>query len=182
MPHGGLIVANHLTYLDIIALSAAMPCVFVSKKEIAAWPIFGLFGRLSGTLFLDRQTRGAVEGVAAQMRGVLAGDLPLVLFPEGTSTHGDTVLPFKTSLFEPVVALSCPVTAAAFHYALSDGSARDEVHWWGTITLAPHLLNLLSKRHIQVTITFGKTCPRSGDRKAIARELHDEVTTLLKAP
>ena len=181
-PERGLIVANHLSYIDIVALSAALPCVFVSKMEVADWPLFGIFARLSGTLFLDRARRGAVGDMAAQMREVLAGNLPLVFFPEGTSTNGDTVLPFKTSLFEPVAKLGCPVAAASIRYALSDGSVRDEVHHWGAMKLAPHVLNLFGKRRIDVTIRFGEPRARTGDRKSIAGELHREVVSLGTTP
>ena len=182
LPEGGLIVANHLSYLDIVALSAALPCVFVSKMEVAEWPLFGVFAKRSGTLFLDRARRGAVSGVAEQMREVLATGVPLVFFPEGTSTHGDEVLPFKTSLFEPVAELGCPVTAAAIRYATADGSVRDEIHWWGPMPLASHLLKVFVKRRIDVTIRFGEMRARAGDRKVIARELEEEVSALLKAP
>ena len=182
IPPGGLIVSNHLTYLDIVALSAALPCVFVSKVEVADWPLFGVFARRSGTLFLDRARRGAVGGMAGQMREVLATTVPLVFFPEGTSTSGDTVIPFKTSLFEPVAELGCAVTAAAITYATSDGSVREEVHWWGAMPLAPHLLGVFVKRRIDVTIQFGEPRPRTGDRKMIARELHAEVIALRTAP
>ena len=182
LPKSGLIVAHHLSYMDIGALAAALPCVFVSKVEVADWPIFGIFGKYSGTLFLDRGRRRAVHGMAQQMREVLAAGLPLIIFPEATSTNGDTVLPFKTSLFEPVAELGCPVTPAVLSYALSDGSVRDEVHWWGGMTLMPHLLNLMRKRRIDVTIRFGEPRPRTGDRKTIAQELHAEVVTLRTAP
>lgn len=178
LPEGGLITANHLGYLDIVALSAALPCVFVSKMEVKSWPLFGVFAKLSGTLFLDRTRRGAVSSVAGQMREVLASGVPLVFFPEGTSTNGDEVIPFKTSLFEPVAELGCPVTAAAISYTTSDGSVRDEIHWWGTTPLAPHLLNVFVKRRIDVTIRFGEMRSRTGDRKEIARELHAEVSAL----
>ena len=181
LPHGGLIVANHLTYLDIVALSAALPCVFVSKMEVADWPLFGVFAKRSGTLFLDREKRGAVSGVAGQMRAVLATGLPLVFFPEGTSTSGDAVLPFKTSLFEPVAELDCAVTAAALSYTAAGVSVREEIHWWGPMPLAPHLLKVFAHPRIDVTIRFGEPQPRGGDRKSIARELHGEVSALLTA-
>lgn len=178
-PAGGLIVANHLTYLDIVSLSAALPCIFVSKVEVADWPLFGAFARRSGTLFLNRARRGAVGEVAEQMRAVLQTGMPLVFFPEGTSTHGDTVLPFKTSLFEPVAELDCTVTAAALSYESAEGNVRDDIHWWGTTPLAPHLLNVFVNPRIDVTIVFGEPRARSGDRKEIARELHEEVSALL---
>lgn len=182
LPKGGLIVANHLTYLDIVTLSAALPCVFVSKMEVADWPLFGAFARRSGTLFLDRARRGAVSGVTGQMRDVLATGLPLILFPEGTSTHGDSVLPFKTSLFEPVVELDCTVTAAAISYATSEGSVREEIHWWGPMPLTPHLLKVFVNRRIDATIRFGEPRARGDDRKSIARELHGEVSALRTTP
>ena len=178
LPERGLIVANHLSYADIIALSVALPCLFVSKMEVADWPLFGTFARRSGTLFLDRKRRGAVGDVAAQMRGVLGSGIPLVLFPEGTSTHGDTVTPFKTSLFEPVSDIGCAVTAAAIGYAMPEGSVRDEVHFWGGMKLGSHLLNFLGKRRIDVTICFGEARVRTGNRKTIAAELHGEIVSL----
>jgi 1-acyl-sn-glycerol-3-phosphate acyltransferase len=182
VPQRGLIVANHLSYVDIGALAATLPCVFVSKMEVADWPVFGTFGKFSGTLFVDRSRRAAVGAVAAQMREVLAAGMPLVMFPEATSTNGDTVLPFKTSLFEPVTELGCPVTPAVLSYALEDGSPRDEVHWWGGMTLLPHLANLLGKRRIDVTIRFGEPRTHTGDRKKIAQELHAEVVRLRTTP
>ena len=181
LPTGGLIVSNHLGYLDIVSLSAALPCVFVSKMEVADWPLFGAFARRSGTLFLDRGKRHAVGEIAAQMREVLASGLPLVFFPEGTSTSGDAVLPFKTSLFEPVAKLGCPVIAAAIGYTLPGGSVRDEIHWWGAMKLVPHVVHLFGLRRVEVTIRFGEPRPRSGDRKAIAGELHAELVTLRTA-
>ncbi len=181
LPEGGLIAANHLSYLDIVALSAALPCVFVSKMEVKSWPLFGVFAERSGTLFLDRGRRGAVSGVAGLMREVLAAGVPLIFFPEGTSTNGDALLPFKTSLFEPVAELGCPVTAAAITYASEHGSVRDEIHWWGPAPLAPHLLKVFVNRRIDVTIQFGGMRARTGDRKAIARELEGEVSALLTA-
>ncbi len=181
LPEGGLIAANHLGYLDIVALSAALPCVFVSKMEVKSWPLFGVFAKYSGTLFLDRARRGAVSDVAGQMRAVLASGVPLVFFPEGTSTSGDEVIPFKTSLFEPVAGLGCEVTAAAISYATADGAVREAVHWWGPMPLAPHLLKVFVKRRIDVTIHFGEMRKRRGDRKEIARELHAEVSALRTA-
>ena len=182
VPQQGLIVANHLSYVDIVAIAATLPCVFVSKMEVVDWPIFGAFAKYSGTLFVDRGRRRAVGSVALQMYEVLGAGLPLVMFPEATSTHGDTVLPFKTSLFEPVAELGCLVTPLALSYSLSDGSAREEVHWWGGMTLLPHLANLLSKRRVEVTLRFGEPLTHTGDRKRIAQELHAEVVTLRTAP
>lgn len=182
IPHEGLIVANHVSYADIVALSAVTGCAFVSKKEVARWPLFGLYAKCGATIFVDREKRSAVADVAAEMRERLDAGVPLTLFPEGTSTGGDDVLPFRSSLFEPVVELGCPVTACALRYTLDDGgSVADEVAYWRDMTLAPHLLNLLGKNGVTLDIHFGPSSKRTGDRKTLARDLHAEVRALLKS-
>lgn len=177
-PTHGLVVVNHLSYLDIILLSAVARTTFVAKSEVAAWPFFGRCARYGGTIFVERERRGAVSEVPEQMRAVLTAGVPLVLFPEGTSSGGASVLPFKASLFAPVADFTCDVTACAIDYALPGGSVPDEVAYWRDHDFAPHLLNLLSKTGLSIRLAFGETRPRSGDRKAIARELHAEVVAL----
>ncbi len=181
LPERGLLVANHLSYLDIILLAALRPCVFVSKSEVRAWPIFGQCASLGSTIFVDRTRRGEVAGVAAQMRAALAEDLLIVLFPEGTSSGGTSVLPFRSSLLEPALQLGCPVTATAISYRLEQGSVPDEICYWRDMTLLPHLLNVWSKPVIRATLRSGVARVRGGDRKSLAVELHDEVAALHSA-
>jgi 1-acyl-sn-glycerol-3-phosphate acyltransferase len=178
LPTRGLLVANHLSYLDIILLAALRPCVFVSKSEVRAWLIFGQCAKLGSTIFVDRTRRGEVSGVAVQMRAALAEDLLIVLFPEGTSSGGASVLPFRSSLLEPALQLGCPVTATAISYSLEQGSVPDEICYWRDMTLLPHLLNVWSKPRIHATLRSGVAHIRGGDRKSLARELHDEVAAL----
>lgn len=180
VPRSGLIVANHVSYLDIVALSSIARCAFVAKKEVASWPLFGLYARIGATVFVDREHRGAVAGVAGEMRSHLNAGVPVTLFPEGTSSDGSGVLPFRSSLFEPVVELSCPVTACAHRYSLEEGSVADEVAYWRDMTLAPHLLNLLGKSGVTLDLHFGPSRHRQGDRKTLARDLHAEVRALLE--
>ncbi len=174
-------MANHVSYLDILALSVAFPCVFVSKRQVADWPAFGLFARMPGSVFVDRERRGAVGQAAEKMREILGQGICVALFPEGTSSGGSGLLSFKPSLFEPVAALGCPLTPAALRYELADGSVREEIHWWGDASLTPHLLNMCGKKRIDATVVFGEPLRRAGDRKTIARELHGEVTALRAA-
>jgi 1-acyl-sn-glycerol-3-phosphate acyltransferase len=179
IPRAGLLVCNHLSYLDIIALSALRPCVFVAKREVGRWPLFGWLARSAGTIFVERQRKADSPRVVRQMCRALERGMLVVLFPEGTSSDGATVLPFKPALLEPARTLGCPVTAGAIRYALRDGSVADEVCYWREMTLLPHLVNLLSKRQISAEISFSETKERTGDRKSIARQLHDEVDSLL---
>lgn len=178
LPNRGLLVANHLSYLDIILLAALRPCVFVSKSDVRKWPLFGRCAILGGTIFVDRQRRTGVAGVASQMRAALGEDLLLVLFPEGTSSGGASVLPFRSSLLEPALELGCPVTATAISYHLDRGSVPDEICYWRDMTLLPHLLNVWSKPTIHATLRSGVPRLRTGDRKSLALELHHEVTAL----
>lgn len=178
MPRSGLMVCNHLSYLDVIVLSSIRPCVFVAKRNIAAWPLFGWLAQAAGTIFVDRERRLASADVVDLVREAVAGGLLVVLFPEGTSSDGSTVLPFKSALLESAVELRCPVAAAAIEYSLDKGSVSDEVCYWRDMTLIPHLLNLFFKREIRSTCSFSLPRTRAGDRKEIAHELRDEIMSM----
>ena len=178
MPQSGLLVCNHLSYLDVIVLSSIGPCVFVAKRDVAAWPLFGWLAHAAGTIFVDRERRLASADVVDLVREAIASGSLVVLFPEGTSSDGSTVLPFKSSLLESAVQLRCPVAAAAIEHALEDGSVADEVCYWGDMTLLPHLLNLFSKREIRSKCSFSLPKIRAGDRKGIATELREEIVSM----
>jgi 1-acyl-sn-glycerol-3-phosphate acyltransferase len=175
MPASGLLVCNHLSYLDVVVLSSIRPCVFVAKRDVAAWPLFGWLARAAGTIFVDREHRLSSPAVVDLVRVTIASGSVVVLFPEGTSSDGSTVLPFKSALLEAAVQVRCPVAAAAIEYALNHGSVADEVCYWRDMTLVPHLVNLFSKREIRSKCSLSIPKIRSGDRKEIACELRDEV-------
>jgi len=177
-PRAGLLVSNHLGYLDILVLAARQPAVFVSKADVRGWPVFGFLTRLAGTLFVRRERRGDVSPLNEQMAAVLRTGVVLVVFPEGTSSDGRQVLPFFSSLLQPAVAAGCPVTPAFIRYELADGSVADEVCYWGDMTFGPHFLNLLTKRAIRAQVRFGAARPPGGDRKPLARELQEAVRDL----
>ncbi len=176
-PSSGMIVSNHLSYLDILAYGALVPCVFVAKKEVANWPVFGLFARMSGTIFADRTRRTAVASANQRITEALQAGMVVVLFAEGTSSDGQTVLPFRSSLLEPATVSQCPVTPAAIGYHLDQGSVPDEVCYWRDMTLLPHLLNLFSKPSIRARIAFGVSEAETlaSSRKEAARQLHRNV-------
>jgi 1-acyl-sn-glycerol-3-phosphate acyltransferase len=178
MPRSGLLVCNHLSYLDIIVLSSIRPCIFVAKRDVVEWPLFGWLAHAAGTIFVDRQRPLATAFAVTRVRVAIATGLPVVLFPEGTSSDGSTVLPFKSSLLESAVQLGCPVGTAAIAYSLDQGSVADEVCYWRDMTLVPHLLNLFFKREIRSKCSFSYPKIRVGNRKEIARALRDEVVSM----
>jgi 1-acyl-sn-glycerol-3-phosphate acyltransferase len=180
LPREGLVVSNHLSYVDIILLASIGRFAFVSKAEVADWPVFGLCAKLAGTVFIDRTRRGEVAPVAEEMGAVLRSGVPLVLFAEGTSTGGDTVLPFKPALFSPAATLGISVTPCAINYTMKDGSVADEICYWGDDVFGPHLFNLLGKLGVTAKIRFGTPHPASSGRKELARTLHAEVLDLYR--
>lgn len=176
IPSQGLVVSNHLSYLDIVILSAEMPCFFVSKAEVVGWPYFGRAARAGGTLFLNRRSHASTLKVARQIAERLKLAVPVLLFPEGTSTDGSQVFRFHSSLFEPAVAAAAPVTAAAVRYILDQGSERD-LCWFGDTAFLPHLWKTLGTAGFSAEVTFGEPHIYP-DRRTAAAATHDEVETM----
>jgi 1-acyl-sn-glycerol-3-phosphate acyltransferase len=150
----------------------------VAKRDVASWPLFGWLARAAGAIFVDRDRRLLSDKAVDLIREAIDGGTVVVLFPEGTSSDGSTVLPFKSALLESVVQLRCPVGSASIDYALNNGSVADEVCYWRDMTLVPHLLNLLFKREIRANYSISPAKVRAGNRKEIARELHDEIESM----
>ena len=178
VPTSGLIVSNHLSYLDILVLSSITPAVFVSKADVRHWPVFGWLAVLGGTVFIERERRMHVGVVNREIENALADGVSVVVFPEGTSSDGKTILPFRSSLLEPVIGGSQTITASWIHYTLGDGDAGQEVCYWGDHSFFPHLLNLLDKQQIRARVCFGKIERTTGDRKELAKELQAAVEKL----
>ncbi len=178
IPRQGLLVSNHLSYLDILVLSTLTPCLFVAKRDVKKWPVFGWFACLGGTLFIDRERRSEVAPLNRQLSNTLDQGALVVLFPEGTSSGGDTVLPFKSSLLEPAARNSHPLSASFIEYRLTAGNVSEEVCYWKDMTFLPHLLKLLSKSSVQASVSFSPMSAVGLDRKQLARALHSEVLRL----
>jgi 1-acyl-sn-glycerol-3-phosphate acyltransferase len=177
----GLYVANHLSYLDILVLSALSPAVFVAKREVRGWPVFGLMARLAGTIFLERGRLRELPRAIRHMEAALAAGVPVVLFPEGTTTDGSSVLAFRSALFQPAVNLQAPITPAALSYSLEEGDAAREVCWWGEMTLLPHLVALLGKRRIHAAAEFCSAPHVWRNRKLAAILTREQITVMLEA-
>jgi 1-acyl-sn-glycerol-3-phosphate acyltransferase len=176
VPAHGLVVANHLSYLDIVILSAAMPCFFVAKTEIDAWPYFGRAARAGGTMFIDRSSRASAERVATEIRERLELPIPILFFPEGTSTDGN-MLRFHARLFEPAVRSRAPVTAASVRYVIDDGTPERELCWYGDDALAPHLLKTLNTPGFHARLRFGPARTYS-HRRVAADETFAEIAAM----
>lgn len=181
IPSGGLLVCNHLSYLDIFVLASLTPAVFVAKREVKSWPVLGWFARLAGTVFVNRGRRTHVGQVNDEIQTALNQDALVILFPEGTSSGGETVLPFKSSLLEPASRHGHALSAGFIQYELPDGDVSEEVCYWKDMTLVPHLVNLLGKRTIRASVRFTRLQEGSRNRKELARQLRSEVLRLKEA-
>lgn len=180
----GLMVCNHLGYLDIPVLGAHANTIFVSKSEVADWPVIGPLATLGGTIYVERAAKRKLPAVNEQIRSALASGEGVVVFPEGTSSGGDDVLPFRPSLLAPAADLELEVRAAGLHYATTEGDppARVSVCWWGDMDFAPHVLGLLKLREIRATLTFAPQPRRAGSRKELAQTLREAVSDAIRGP
>ncbi|HVS13607.1 MAG TPA: lysophospholipid acyltransferase family protein [Thermoanaerobaculia bacterium] len=175
-----LLVTNHLSYIDVLVLATAVPARFVAKAEVRRWPLVGLISRSVDTLYVDRRSRRDALRVAREMaEGLERGDA-IVLFPEGTSTHGHVVAPFKAPLLAPAAAAELPVHYAAFRYATPAGElpAHLAVCWWDDMPFAEHFWRMIQLSGFDAEIAFGAEPVRDADRKALAQRLHRRVTEI----
>ena len=183
---GYVIIANHVSYVDGIVLGAIFPIVFVSKKEVRSWPIVGQWNILCGTIFINRQHKEEVGSLVEEMTGKLKQGANILLFPEGTSTDGERMLPFQTvPLAAPLRSRSIIVPATIAYKSIDDkpvGTAnRDLIYWYGEMDFVSHFWKLLALRSVEVLVTIQPKveCFRypdnSAGRKKLAEDCYDRV-------
>ena len=176
-PEGILLVSNHMGYLDIPVLASVVPMVFVAKAELRRWPFWGHVASAGGTIYVDRSTKRDVLRVRREMGDALGRGSRVLVFPEGTSTGGETILPFKPALLADAAAEGTPVYWATVTYRTPpDGPpARNWVSWGTDLGFVPHLLRLFTLPRVHCTVRFGDTPVRSRDRKALAADLRSAM-------
>ena len=170
----GAVVANHASWLDIFALNAAQRIYFVSKSEVAGWPGIGWLARSTGTVFIERNPARAREQTAVFRARLLAGH-KLLFFPEGTSTDGRRVLPFKSSLFEaffdPALREEIAIQPVTLNYHAPRSEESRFYGWWGEMTFGGHLVRMLAApQHGTVEVVYHDPLRVAdyADRKALA--------------
>ncbi len=184
----GALVANHSSWLDILALNAAAPVFFVAKAEVAGWPGIGWLARASGTIFIARAGREAKSQTLLFEARLRAGQR-LLFFPEGTSTDGQRLLPFKTTLFAAFFAGDLPdllsVQPVTLRYLVPPGRDPRFYGWWADMDLGRHLVQVLSaRRQGRVEVVFHAPVPVAdcADRKTLAARCEATVRSALATP
>jgi 1-acyl-sn-glycerol-3-phosphate acyltransferase len=173
-----LLASNHLSYLDIMVLGSLAPSLFVAKREIRAWPLFGWMSRGAGTLFVDRDRPKDVVRVGGEMIERLEAGLSLTLFPEGKSTRGLEVHPFMPSLLEAAARTGVPCHAVSLRYEAPDFEDLPPavtVCWYDRAAFVPHITRLMRIEGVTAHVRFVGEPVRSDDRKELARELRERV-------
>ncbi len=186
-----LFVSNHVSWLDIPVLSTVAPVSFVAKREVGGWPFISWLARLQRTVFVDRAKRGAVTGTADEIIDRLQDGDSMVLFAEGTSSDGNAVLPFRTSLFaaaKPSGAAARTLEAGIFVQTIAIAYARlhglplgrrgrPYIAWYGDMALASHVWQLLKRGPLDVHVRLGEPVALRdfSDRKELARFAEDRV-------
>lgn len=185
--HGVLIAANHASWLDIVALGATAPVSFIAKDEVMGWPLFGHLARWQESVFVTRSVRASTRAQAQTIAARLAGGDTMVLFPEGTTSCGNFLLPFKSALFGAVgmgdgVAGEKWVQPVAIAYVGVDGipmgrQGRPLAAWPGDVAMAPHLGRILREGRIDIAIGFADPIRVTAgtDRKRLAAEAEAAV-------
>jgi lyso-ornithine lipid O-acyltransferase len=181
-----LLVANHVSWLDIPLLGSLAPLTFVAKSEVAAWPFIGTLARLQGCVFVDRGARQSAREQAATITARLAAGERVVLFAEGTSSDGIRVLPFRSALFAAVAGSAIPVQTVALAYTRLHGvplsrADRPHVAWYGAMDVPGHAWTLLGLGPLDAALTIGPPLPEGAGRKDLARLAHAATAEDLRA-
>ena len=171
------LVSNHLSYVDIAALRAVVTGVFVAKKEIESWFLAGRIVRDMGVVFIDRTKRRDIPRAGQQIIERLDSGEGVIVFPEGTSTKGEEVLPFNSSFFEFAAEADIPVSYVAVGYRTPPGEmpASEAVCWWDDTTFLAHMFRLFTVPTYTAVLSFGEQPILNPDRKKLAHELHNKV-------
>ncbi len=176
----GVIVSNHSSWLDIFTLNAAGPLYFVSKAEVASWPGIGWLARGTGTVFVQRERREAGNQKSAFEERLAAGHR-ILFFPEGTSSDGRRVLPFKSTLFAALFSNRLPelwVQPVTVVYHAPEGADPRYYGWWGNMEFGSHVVKTLgTRRHGMVEVTWHEPLRVAdfAERKALAAKAEARV-------
>jgi 1-acyl-sn-glycerol-3-phosphate acyltransferase len=158
-PERGAVISNHLSYVDIVVFATLHPCVFVSKAEIRRWPVVGWMTTMSGTVYVERGHGGSAMRARRGMQAALDAGLPVVFFPEGTTTNGSHLLKFHSGLLAQVLDGGSPVMAASLRYSFGEDngpgvSVEDDVCYWGDRNMLAHIFKFLGLRGVRAEVRF----------------------------
>ena len=177
-----LVIANHVSYTDIVVLSSAHPFVFITSTEMAANPVLGDITRYGGSLFTNRQKHTSLPQEINNFSNALIQGFDLMLFPEGTSTNGATISEFRKSLFQTSITAQKPILPICVRYKTIDGklietqTQRDKVCWYGDMFFLPHFWEII-KHQFEVEVTILDEIPFDSaiNRQQLCEKVHQQL-------
>ncbi|MEX0646551.1 MAG: lysophospholipid acyltransferase family protein [Balneolaceae bacterium] len=176
------LVSNHLSYIDIVVLNSVLKTTFIAKSEVKKWPVIGFMAKTMGVIFIDRARIRDVTRVNKVVSEQLNERQGVILFPEGKTSSGVSVLPFRSPLLKHPATENIDVSYAALSYSTgsSDEPAYKSVNWWEDTPFYKHIFKMAMNKRITANIYFGKNTVRNPDRKLLANKLHEEVSKIFK--
>lgn len=170
-----ILVSNHLGYMDIVALCTVDASVFIAKSDVSSWPFIGPMVRSTNIAFVDRVNHRDLQRVNRIAEECVRLGRGIIFYPEGTSSPGDRILPFRPSLLEYAAQANFPVHCSTLQYKTPPGCppAGDIVAWWGDQDFFSHLFRLAHIPSFEATLTFAAEPVRAGNRKVLATRLYD---------
>lgn len=187
LPEGGLtgnllIVANHISWLDIFVLSTLQPARFIAKAELRRWPVVGRLCTNVGTLFIDRERRRDTHKVNGHAADALARGDVVAVFPEGTTTDGTTLLPFHGSLLQPIVDAAGHVQPVAIRYRTSKGEHSDAPAYAGETRFMESFWRVTGERTMVVELHLAPALPaHARHRRELSREAENAIRAVLES-
>jgi 1-acyl-sn-glycerol-3-phosphate acyltransferase len=180
VPKGDMLVANHISWLDIFVINAVAPSSFVSKDDVKAWPVFGWLSERTDTLFLERGSRRAAHRMGEQLQECLRQGQRVALFPEGTTSDGSHVLPFHGALMQPAVDAGCTIQPLALRYLDRKGEISQAPAYVGNKTLWQTLHAIAAASGLSAEPHFLPPVSAAGtDRRHLAATLHRHIAHAL---
>jgi 1-acyl-sn-glycerol-3-phosphate acyltransferase len=177
---GCLIVANHVSWLDIIVLNAIHPSRFIAKSEVNGWPVIGWLCRRCGTVFIERASRQNTSMVNRRISLLLEQDVSIGLFPEGTTTDGKQVGPFYSALIQPAIDAGIRLLPMALRYQGKDGEQEFAAAFIGDMTLARSIWNILRCTQQNALVVFTPALSaENANRRVLARTAHEAIAEAL---
>ena len=175
-----LMAANHISWIDIHVINAFKPHYFVAKSEVASWPIFGWMAKQLGTLFIERGKSNSIRNMVQEIASQL-NQKAICIFPEGTSTDGKHVAPFKSNLFEAAIVANAPVyTLAIQYFDMRTGNKTTAPAFIGEMGLLDSIWNLICSPPICAQISISAKLPALKERKALAELSQSLITAQLR--
>lgn len=181
---GRLMVCNHMSYLDIMAISSVRPSVFISSVEMENTFFLGFMARIGGTFFVERRNVRNIKGELDGITEIISQGFNVVLFPEGTSTDGSQILPFRSSFLAGASEAGVDVVPVCLKYSRIDGEVFspencDLVCWYGDMSFTPHFLRFITVRRTEVDIAFMQGMNSlEHDRKYITRRAQELIESV----